>query len=788
MNNLQEQVADYLKTLDFGFLEQTEDILVADKVDFGGARDTRLIWIPSEPEHEWDIPNIERRLVREFEEKTDRYPNARCWIIAYTFGGFSQEFHAAAAQHNVLLRVPIQFFDTPFKYEEAPQIRSAIKELRNPVARIPQSYSLLVNGESQEGGDDLLEHLWDEFRLSREPSLHIVVGPAGIGKTWLFRALFSRLYKYFLDQKSRLEIFPRPIPLIPAYLQQTEALRTQELFRSFIETEVASPVRLATFKWMVTQGYVSWLFDGLDELYAEDLDFFYELAELLTRPDNRARVLVCARESLLTSCETFTEFLNDYGADPAIRIYRLEGWEHQSKVAFARLCFDPPRDSRFVNYISSSDSLRSLSSLPYYCDLLRIGFEEEELNDFADDFALIDYTISQIVEREKGKGLLKSEDFLPNGLNEWLETVASEFFATDFRGVDKVNVETYAKLVLDPDLSEAEWQKAVTTLVQFPLFAPGVEPGVLAFEHELIAEYLAGCYWSRRLSDDPCRVGRELGERPDFADSLIARYISNQLSDQPQGIKRLTDALRIKAPPDRTFVNLLQLILLATPAKDALAMLRNFMKERDLSQVRFEERDLERYSFRNCNLSNVVFRECNLRSSKFEGARLAETRFENLTQEDLQEAQFGDLSRFESVYVGGKRIDSRPAFAEWARKMTGQTPPILEPCPSAHQLRTLFLKFVRPDGSGRRNELSMRALTRGKRYSEAPNPEDFVKASLSFGYLQDLRWHNHIRRVPGDRYNDVINFVTDWQLTDDLKSLLDSVCPETHCEHVPQPH
>jgi hypothetical protein len=399
---------------------------------------------------------------------------------------------------------------------------------------------------------------------------------------------------------------------------------------------------------------------------------------------------------------------------------------------------------------------------------------------------LLSYAVTEIIEREKSKDLLRPEDFQPNGLNEWLETVASDFFVSGFKGVSRLDVETYARLVLDPGLSEPERQNAVTTLVQFPLFAPGMEPGVIAFEHELIAEYLAGHYWYERLLKDPHRAANKLGYRPDFTDSLIARYLAIQLSRHPENTRLITDILRMDPPVGRSFTCLLQLLLMASPARDALTPLSTVMEGRDLSYVHFENRELEGFSFRNCDLSNTVFKECDLRGAKFEGARFAGTRFERVAKGSLEDAQFGDLSHFESVVIDKKRVEDRMAFANWTFDITGQIKPILEPCPSAIQLRTLFLKFVRPDGVGRRDELPIRALVRGKRHAQAPDPKEFVEACLSFGYLQDARWHDRVRRVPGDRYNEIVNFVMDWMLTRNLSEMLDSLCDREACEHVPE--
>jgi len=796
MNALRNEVLGYLEVLGYNFLEKAEDFLIADKVGFGGTHDTQQVWVPLRPEDDEDIPRLERRLLREFEEQANRYPKASRWIVADTFGGFSQRFRGEADSFGVQRRVPIQFFDTPFKSEGlTPATSLTLSELRKPIARIPQPFSVLTNGEPQKKGEDLLEHLRREFRFAEGASLRIIVGPAGVGKTWFFRSLFSGLYDYFLEQKRKLEAFPRPVPLVSDYFHRRGvALRTQDLVREFIDQELETYVSQATFEWMLEHGYALWLFDGLDELYAGDRRFFELLADLLTRPpESKAQILICARESLLASCPAFTDFIKDFppgqSQEPAIELYRLERWEHPSKRAFAGLHLsDPPKESEFLTYISRSDSLRSLSSLPYYCNLLIDEFKQGNTAEFSDDFALIAHTVSAIIEREKGKtgiGVLLQSNLQSNGLDEWLETVASEYYATNSRGVNKTDAETYAMLVLNPELSEVERQSTITTLIQFPLLARGTEAGVLRFEHELIAEYLVGHHWLHRLINDPGRVAHELSTRVDFADSLIGRYMANQLPKQPGGIEALTQVLKNEALPGRDFTVLLQLLLMAMPARDLLGRYGINVEGRDLSQVRFIERDLTGYSFRNCDLSGTVFQSCNLQKALFEGACLIGTRFAQLSEESLEEAEFGNLERFEFVYVGQRRIDDRSKLAEWLQKVTGRAEPIQEPCPSALQLRALFLKFVYPDGSGRRNEMSVNVVTRGKRYPEAPDPEEFYQACLRVGYLQYIDWHARVKRVPGDRYDDMVDFVRDWKISERMREMLDSVCSINNCVHVP---
>jgi hypothetical protein len=225
-----------------------------------------------------------------------------------------------------------------------------------------------------------------------------VVGAAGAGKSILFEALFAQLHDHFQDRKGRLQVFPRPIPLVPTYLQAVSPLRLQQLIDNFIHTEVAAPVRQPVFEWMLTNGLIMWLFDGLDELYAEDHDFFQKLLEYLTAPDSQAQILICARHSLLKTSKTLSDFLAEFrpGPQEAIRVYQLNDWEHASKRTYAWLSLegcvpltgeeDPPQVVQFLT-TTRSPLLRQLSGLPYYCSLLIDEFKCGTLPQFSDEFS-----------------------------------------------------------------------------------------------------------------------------------------------------------------------------------------------------------------------------------------------------------------------------------------------------------------------------------------------------------------------------------------------------------------
>ena len=60
------------------------------------------------------------------DSQIERYPGARHTILVETLEGISKAFLEAAADRGVKIRVPIQFFDTPYRNEDSPGAASAV--------------------------------------------------------------------------------------------------------------------------------------------------------------------------------------------------------------------------------------------------------------------------------------------------------------------------------------------------------------------------------------------------------------------------------------------------------------------------------------------------------------------------------------------------------------------------------------------------------------------------------------------------------------------------------------
>jgi len=228
-------------------------------------------------------------------------------------------------------------------------------------------------------------------------------------------------------------------------------------------------------------GLVTWLFDGLDELYAGDREFFDYLLDFLTARDSKAQIVICARDSLLTSCDTFRTFMEEVPGqlEGQVRLYRLNDWGRDAKRAYAWLQLhhrlpaaaenDPGDVRRFLSALDASPTLKSMSGLPYYCALLFEDFQKGRLGQYADEFDLLEGLIGNLIKREEEKGLVLQRQIARGGAGLFA------CWSSTYGAIDQVDVEQYAELTLADNLSPSERRNAVTSLVQFP-FSLRVHP------------------------------------------------------------------------------------------------------------------------------------------------------------------------------------------------------------------------------------------------------------------------------------------------------------------------
>jgi len=787
MNSLLPLVRGYLESSKFNILLQEGDYLVADKLAFGQNRDTWLVWTVPDDQ---DFSRYEGSLRVTLPRVRANYPDAKAYLLSASLGGLSRDLQQTLrGDSRIQPLVPIQFFDTVFKHDEAPRAASAVGKIRDLAAaqrRVSQPFR--IEGENREG-EDLFHTLVTELAEPSEEAVRVVVGRAGIGKSFLFQATFSRLYDDFLDAKTRHGRRPRPIPLVPDHLKGIYALRTEALIDNFLRTDVAAPVARETFEWLLVNGFAVWFLDGLDELYAGDPNFFDYLLDLVTRKDSKAQVTIWCRDSLLTTSEAFAEFRNLCDSNQILKVYKLAEWERHSKRRFAWLGLegrhpqsdeqDTGRVGSFLREIDRTPALQTLSRLPFYCEILLQQFREGRLCDFGDEVTMLNYVVDQMIDREINKGLLDLGVFVPDGLQEWLEQLAAGYVEEQrYADISRDEAMMYGELVLRDGLDQNIKNHILTSLVQFPLFRAGSETGLIGFTHDLIAEALAARAYLRALCRQPADVARRLS-RIDLEDPSLLRFMACRFG--PEQYEAVVGELQRGGVYGRGLAVLLSLLMLARPERDLLKRTQLNLEGQYLVAVRFEKRDLSGLSFRHSDLSYVTFQNCDLQGAHFEGAFLSRTRFEGDNQ--LKGAQFGDLSRVQSLLAGKKFLEEPTQLRKWVADSTGAPVPPGEPCPTALQMERLFGKFITPLGEPRRHDLGRVGLLGGKQYSGAPDAGTCLEEAVRQDYLTGPDFRERFRRAEGDKYGEMVRFVRDGSVSDGLGRLISRLCSRRGCLH-----
>jgi len=231
----------------------------------------------------------------------------------------------------------------------------------------------------------------------------------------------------------------------------------------------------------------------------------------------------------------------------------------------------------------------------------------------------------------------------------------------------------------------------------------------------------------------------------------------------------------------RGFKAFLTLLMLARPDRDLVKRICTSLEAQDLVAVRFGKRDLSSVSFRRADLSHATFSDCDLTGARFEGSFLSQTRFEG--NDRLLDAQFGDLSRIDSIWVGRKLLDAPDQIRAWIAEATGRAEAPGEPCPTALQVARLFRKFITPLGQARRDELKRDALLAGKRFDGAASTEACLEDSVRHSYLTGPDHRHRFRRAEGDKYAEMVTFVREGRTSDGIGRLIAGLCSRRGCMH-----
>lgn len=497
------------------------------------------------------------------------------------------------------VRVPIEFFDSEYRRERVggEGRYSAISDLierAGRVDRVPQPFFVrtgLGAADRRPGGDDLVAYLVDALtQPPTAPRLRLVDGSAGMGKTVAFNALVAATYPSFIEAKSARIARPRPIAFNERHLRKTGTHaggRVHDLIASLIATEVANPVTPAQFDWLVRHGFSAWLFDGLDEVYAGDATFFHKISTLLDAEGSVAQVLLCTRDSLLTSSEATREFIEtrlEHHGD--VEILELAPWGETAWRSLAGAGADG-----FVRTVSSSAAIGQLATLPFYAvELLRLVGPGEAPPQPVDEFAMMDQIVARMLERERGKDIFEWGDFvaLPPDLD--LDAVPEERRAEVVAAIESAGRESLVQLVeliahfrqrtdagsgdtlpvamiqdllamshatLDP--RSPEGSATALAVVQFAFFGLGGGADSVDFSHPMLADHLAARYALRllRASATPGAIRQAVGSQPVPRDSLFHRRMARAVADDPSlraALRSALDADDLRVPHVIEFV------------------------------------------------------------------------------------------------------------------------------------------------------------------------------------------------------------------------------------------
>ncbi len=744
-----------------------------------GEKDYVYVWVPTDLGG--NFGSQEGPYLRRFEEAKEEHPTAEKVFLIPTSEGLSNDFRNGARRwHGVKILVPAQFLDSDFKWERDERAASATSELRRrgtrtAQRRVAQPFQVLRTpdppGTRNDG--DLLDVLRDKLHSltpGRDgPAIQIVVGPAGMGKSFLFESLYAHLYDAFQSDKRSLQLSARPFALLAEHLGDASAPTIGSLLDAYLQTEFARPMDRDMFNWKLIHGLGIWLLDGLDEILERDGQFFDHLEDLITMPSGvtRPAVVLCVRDSLFTTHRGLQGFCEEYS--DYVTVYKLDAWQQPSKSEFARAEFGTTAAAnKFTKGLADRPVLDELASTPYYCALLADDFKTDGLLFGNSETEILERGLNRIVAREREKGFLQG---VPDGgVLEFIEECAATSLFEG--GVPTEEIQELAEVVVAGGDGEEESDRLVTQMGQLAVFARGYD-GKLRFaqeplEHHLVARFLARSLKSRLknlalqdLPDNVIRIMCEIIASSGQAEDLWTTLSGRLSEDSILGRNALKIVVKLFAGDDRL-------------ADTQLAGL-------NLSGMRFEGHVLRGVSFDGSDLTSTDFRRTDLTNASFDNCLIKGTRFDD-DRRMLRSIRFGKMHRYYSAHVGDKFFDDFNDLREIINPLEGDADAVRPACGAARQLRHLFGKFVEETGRGRRKDLPERAMLRGSKI--VPHRKQILSEAIRAGYLVEVPNRERISRAQDESYSEIVKFRTDLHMSPGIRAVLDETCREADCPHV----
>ena len=389
------------------------------------------------------LRNVADDVVAGFRAHISRYGPDERNLVATRMSGLNASHAKALSTLSVVRQWPIEFHDRFYRFRPDKKGAAAfsLTFARNHRAlisdqRVQQRFE--VRRGTATRSDDLLDALTGQAEANEaRPSLTLVTAPAGAGKTIIFNAFYAWLYERFHAIKQRKKgVFPRPLFFIPEMLATQDEYSFERLMDAVLATDSAMPISGEHLLWLHRNGYVSLMFDGIDEILAQQNDFLEALCGSLAAPDSRAKVVLCMRDGLLDTSEPIRNFLDrlEQTNNCVINEYRLLPWnEDDRKRLFTLRASDwvkqldkpsPQRNGHFLAApgLSVGDETRLVAALeasvantpylsnlltnPFYCEVVADAYFSSREFDVpmpSGAFELLDGLLRQMLRREREK-------------------------------------------------------------------------------------------------------------------------------------------------------------------------------------------------------------------------------------------------------------------------------------------------------------------------------------------------------------------------------------------------